>query len=59
MTQHAPCQTCDSPVRIRRQAIQDSGSLADPSRIDYRDVRVCTDPNCTTNTRERAAGDVV
>ena len=52
----APCQTCGSRVRHRRQAME--RSIVDVS-APVEDIRVCTNAECPTNGRDKSLTDVV
>lgn len=56
MTDVEPCFTCQSRVRISRQPIAGSGSMAAPTPDG---ARVCTNPDCPTNGPERSMADRV
>ena len=52
----APCQTCDAPVRIRRERGEMSVADTSPPVILR---RVCTNRDCPTNGRDKSLADVV
>lgn len=58
MAEPDPCQTCGARVRVQRVQVGGSESVAEP-RPDRADIRICTNPDCSTNSSERSVGDVV
>lgn len=56
MSEIEPCQTCGSPVRLRK--IRGERSLGDTG-VSYETRRVCTSSSCPTNSRETSLADVV
>lgn len=56
MTGVEPCRICGAPVRIRHERGEMSAADASPPIVER---RVCTDPQCDSNTGQMSIADVV